>query len=239
MGDYKIAIPSYKRPDNQKTYALLEKIGAPMEKVYVFVQNQEDYESYQSKGIENLIFHQKKTNVAGNRNNVLNYFPEGEKIVMIDDDCKCFLIKDGEKARKIERYEELDRICELGWKLCRKYRSPVWGINQSCNGLYLNNTVSTKAMVSVMFGIINTDIRFNEKLPLLEDTEFCCQVVRRYHAIPRINACGVDNAREIGGGCKEWYEKGLKTESVRYLLTNYSDLLKQTKNNRNQLIKFK
>lgn len=236
----KFAIPSYKRADSQMTFKWLKEIGAPMEDVYVFVQNEKDYEEYQKYEHSNLIFFAEKHNNAGNRNNILNYFPAGEHIVMIDDDIKEIYYKasDGE-VNKIESFDVFRQLCEYGFNTAKKMKTVMFGFNQTYNRLWLQNNVSSKCMISVIFGIINTDLRFNEDLDLLVDTELCCQVMKKYQSIARINCVGYHNGREIEGGCKEFYEANRRKEAIKYLLVRYGDILKYNPQNKNSQINFK
>ena len=90
MIDFKIAIPSYNRPDTllKSTIPLLEKHNIPKDIVYIFVHNEEQYVKYKDsidRGY-NVI----NTNTSlGKRfqlEYISNFFDENSKVVNFDDD---------------------------------------------------------------------------------------------------------------------------------------------------------
>ena len=83
------ATASYKRAENQRTVAYLERLGIEKEKIIVTVQTEEDFKEYTRQGIDKrvgrLIYREGK-NVSDNRNTILDNIPIGEKVVIFDDD---------------------------------------------------------------------------------------------------------------------------------------------------------
>jgi hypothetical protein len=89
--DFVIAVRSYDRPDliMIKTYAFLKECGL-LDKTYIFVANQTEYERYkinlQKDGfdLQRLIVGE-RGGAAINRF-ISNYFPEGQRLLCLDDD---------------------------------------------------------------------------------------------------------------------------------------------------------
>jgi hypothetical protein len=90
MIDYKIAIPSYKRPETikKKTLRVLEGHNIPPERITVFVANSEEFDIY-SKSLENTPYNNIVVGVptiGAQRNFIERWYPEGTKLMMFDDD---------------------------------------------------------------------------------------------------------------------------------------------------------
>jgi len=93
-----VVIPSYKRADTigKKSLNVLRKYNFPNNRIYIFVANQEEKKLYENKlYIDNKTDNKtdNKYNIiigelglANQRNFIRNYFPEGTKILSMDDD---------------------------------------------------------------------------------------------------------------------------------------------------------
>ena len=93
--NYKIAIPSYKRPEviKQKTLKMLEEHNIPDSKITIFVADNEEYEIYKkslNKRYEIVIGVQ---TIGEQRNFIERYYKEGTQLVMFDDDLDGIFVK--------------------------------------------------------------------------------------------------------------------------------------------------
>ena len=86
--DYKIAIPSYKRPETikNKTLKLLSKYNIDKKKVTVFVANDKEKEIYSEslKGEYKIVVGVPTLN--GVRKFITKYYEEDTKLMQFDDD---------------------------------------------------------------------------------------------------------------------------------------------------------
>lgn len=85
---YIIAIPTYQRTEDitKKTLSVLKKYKIPKKKIYIFVANQTEKESYTKVLKNNYQIIIGKLGLGNQRNFIRNYFPEKTKIVSMDDD---------------------------------------------------------------------------------------------------------------------------------------------------------
>jgi len=108
MNNYKIAIPSLKRANvlNARTYKFLKKHEIADSNIYIFVIDNE-YEIYKEVFPECNIVVGRFT-AKNNKNYILDYFPENEIILQLDDD-----IKDLFRAPDINTLESLSNLDEF------------------------------------------------------------------------------------------------------------------------------
>ena len=85
--DYKIVIPSFNRPKiiKEKTLSYLKRQKIANRNIYIFLNDEEQKDLYKLPKSYNVII-DGATNIMERRNNIINYFEEGEKLVCIDDD---------------------------------------------------------------------------------------------------------------------------------------------------------
>ena len=100
--DYRVAIPSYKRAEilKNKTLKVLSESNVPSEKIDVFVADEKEKELYE-KTLEpgtysKIIVGQKGMRAI--RNFIQDYYPEGQRIVNLDDDVEKIQIMKDEKT---------------------------------------------------------------------------------------------------------------------------------------------
>ena len=93
--DYKIAIPSYKRPETikNKTLKLLNSYNIEKNKITIFVANEKEEKIYtESLGTEYKIVVGVPT-IGKQRNFIEKYYKEGTKLMMFDDDIDAVMRK--------------------------------------------------------------------------------------------------------------------------------------------------
>ena len=113
--DYIIAIASHKRKSilEQRTLTFLNKHNIDFSNVYVFVSSDsyEEYIELQEKYKFNLIQNVNdkfNDSILQTRNNIIEYFEEGEKIIELDDD-----VKNIEKLEKNKKNESIENLNDL------------------------------------------------------------------------------------------------------------------------------
>jgi hypothetical protein len=115
MIDFKIAIPTYNRPDTllKSTIPLLEKHNIPTNIIHIFVHNQEQYNKYidtVNKGY-NVINTNTPLGKKYQLEFISHYFPENYKVVNFDDDVyelyECYLDNHKLQNKLIEKNIEI------------------------------------------------------------------------------------------------------------------------------------
>lgn len=112
MNNIYYAIASYHRP-KCKTYYALKECGIEDERIVISLNDSNDFKTYvEALGSQAQIITRRGNNVASNRNNILNYFENGAKIILLDDDIRDFRKweeKQGNKCGTQKKITELDK----------------------------------------------------------------------------------------------------------------------------------
>ena len=178
--DYKIAIPSYKRPDiiKQKTLSLLKKYNIDNNKITIFVADEDEKKIYkQSLKNEYKIIVGVHT-IGGQRNFIEKYYKEGNKVMMFDDDLDGVYIKNENKLELIKDLEK-DFIIK-GFKECIKNKANLFGLYAAANAYFMKYRIYKKLcyIPGGVFGvIINHDSFLNRVTNHGEDYEYS---IRQY-----------------------------------------------------------
>jgi hypothetical protein len=135
----KIAIPSYKRSDIliQKTFPLLKYYEFENSEIDVFVADKEEYDIYKKVLPEDINIVIGEVGMDKIRIFMANYYKEGEEIVYIDDDIEKverLVIVDGKK--KLEEVDDLRKVIEEGFNLCKTNQYQNWGIYPVHNRIF-------------------------------------------------------------------------------------------------------
>jgi hypothetical protein len=178
--NYKIAIPSYKRPETikNKTLKIIEEHNIDINKITIFVADKMEEKEYKnSLGNKYKIVVGVPT-IGEQRNFIEKYYPEKTKLVMFDDDIDGVFIKDGNKLKPIKSIEK-DFILK-GFDLCEKNNTTIFGMYAAANPYFMKHRVYKKLsyIIASMFGIIvNHDEFLERKTNHGEDYEYS---IRQY-----------------------------------------------------------
>ena len=105
--------------------------------------------------------------------------------------------------------------------MCEESGAKLWGINiLGDKGSYreyspfgLTNTISASFM-----GFLNNELRFDERLPLKDDYDYCLQNLNQYRKILRINyACMVKKDHGNLGGCADYRTMSRERDQIKLL----------------------
>ena len=223
-------IASYKRADNQRTVAYLEKLGVDKSHIIMAVQTASDKEAYEAAGIDRcvgrLIYREGK-NVSENRNTLLDSVPAGTRLVLLDDDINAVCKLTSGKLAPIESREEFDTMLKRGYSLAAKHRTVGFGLYPVKNAYFMSGGYADRNVcIGTLFAIVNTDLRFDTETATKEDFEYCCKAIRRYGAFVRLNNYTCDAQHYTKGGCEEFWKDEAETQrTARRLVGKYPDIL--------------
>ena len=163
--NYKIAIPSYKRPETikKKTLLLLEEHNISKDIITIFVADEDEEKEYKSSlGSEYKIVVGVPT-IGAQRNFIEKYYPENTKLVMFDDDLHGVFLKDGSKIKPINNLEK-DFIIK-GFDLCEDNNAKIFGLYAAANGYFMKHRVYKKLcyICGGVFGVIVQHDEFLER----------------------------------------------------------------------------
>lgn len=213
-------IASYKRPEC-KTVKLLKELGAKNEDIIISTQTKEDYEEYKSRHECEVIYAQKDS-AAGNRNTLLDYVKDD--ILLLDDDINNFQVyKNGKWSKDNE--EGFARALQM-FDVGRKNDADMFGVSATSNGLYTKGKFEYDIDVLLqgsVIGVLNKNIRFDERWKMVEDYEICLRIVYGGGRTIRnnyVSAGKPQNGTNIGG-LHERYANGEQQKWIKKLAKTY------------------
>jgi len=158
--DYVVAIPSYNRSDvlAKKTLATLHSGSVPVSKIHIFVANQEEYDKYQTAIPKHLYGKMVigKLGISNQRRFIVEYFPEGQKVVSLDDDVEKILKKVKESDTKLQQIRNVDAFFKEAFDRAQKEGCFIWGVYPTANPFFLRGGVTTtlKFIIGGLYGFI-------------------------------------------------------------------------------------
>lgn len=212
---YKVIIPTYKRVDclREKTLKTISKTNLDLSNLHVFVSDTEgEYEAYKNafpklniiKGVRGL---------PNQHNLIQDYFAEGDKLFIMDDDISEIGIFDEANKRSIP-IVDLDGFVKYAFTVTADFKMQCWGANSNCNPLVMQNKFSVGLIYIVqnLFGIINshdrrTYVDTGDEIPLRRTynagKESHERVIKNY-----LTHGGVIKFKNVGAKGNYWVEKG-------------------------------
>lgn len=228
----KIAIPTYNRPE-LRVYDLAKQIVGE-DNVFVFFHNEEDRKKY-PQNIKNAIITNTERGVARARNSILNFFKEGEEIVMMDDDITEIYKLDGNKL-KLLTSEEIRKEFEKAFYICRRNNTFLWGIYPVKNSYFMKNSISNKGLIiGWIMGIIINDLRFDERFMTKEDYDYGLQNIKKYKKVIRLNYLTCNSKFKSKGGLDYVYGTEKEEEACRLLLEKWKGYVYPDKRRKNEV----
>jgi hypothetical protein len=232
MGDYVVAIPTHNRSDviQEKTFPLLKRLGISSNKIHLFVSTKEQERIYLEnvpKSLYGKLIYRPANDVGGMKNKIFQYFPNGQHIVIIEDDIDD-LLTTSRDGKKLVSLKNLDSLIRSGFQLCKENSTILWGIYAVTNAFFMSNKVSRdlKFIIGTLFGIINDkNIKLHTRVK--EDYELSLIVFKKYGSLIRFNniVAKRKNYPDKGhGGLDDIEERRRRTEvAVDYLLKKYPE----------------
>ena len=194
----KIFAPSYKRPEKsitQKTYPFVK-----------LVVRESEAEEYIANGNDVIVCPDSaQGNLCRVRNWILNnLYEDADCIVILDDDCK--KIGRWQEQNDITfNEEELIEFCESSSVLCKDLGYKFWGLNcVTDKGAYKEYApFNFLRYIGGPFQahLKESEIRYDEDLPLKEDYDMTLQHIQKYDGCLRVNYAHYDvkQAKQAGG----------------------------------------
>lgn len=227
MQKFIMAIPSYQRAEAQGTLEYLSGIGIPKDRIYIFVQTESDWISYQKYESRCNVVFAAADGIAKARNNILRYFKGRFDIFMLDDDVSYIGRLRKNTIYPIQRKEEFEETIERCFEQARKKAAPMWGVYPVNNAFFMQKSISTKVTVNTAVGFTKGQIlTFNETFTAKEDIELCARILHFGGTILRYNFLSVNaKHRTNTGGCYEAWHSSEHKATVARLCKMYPDVL--------------
>jgi hypothetical protein len=229
--DYKIAIPSYKRPETikKKTLKVLESYNINPSRITIFVADEDELvkykESLKDTPYQNIVVG--VHTIGAQRNFIEKYYPEGTKLVMFDDDVEEVQRKISEQ--KLGRLEDLENEFIIkGFEECEKVGAKTFGIYAASNAYFMKERVYTKLcyVIASMFGVIVEHDPFLERVTNHgEDYEYSIRQYVKNGAVVRFDYLTVkSNYYKEDGGLQTIRTKEYVYESIKKIAELFPDL---------------
>jgi hypothetical protein len=222
--EYVVAIPSYNRPNEiiKKTLKTLADGGVDMERIFIFVANEEQAELYKPTGYKIIIG---VIGIANQRVFISNYFPVGQYIISLDDDVEELQTL---HESKLVRLTDLHTFFTSSYEILMRENLFIWGIYPVRNAFFMKSGVMTKTLkflLGVCYGYINRNLK--ELYPTAEGKEDIEQSILYYKrdgGVIRFNHVAVKTKfNSVGGLGKDRYEMNEKASQL--LKERYPDVV--------------
>lgn len=235
MSDYIIAIPSYKRAEvcRDKTLNMLKTNKIPVNKIYVYVANKEEYEEYKNV-LDKSTYHKLVVGIKGlvpQRKFIMNEWGEGKNIVFFDDD----VAKIDLTLSSMFRGKSLDYFLKTAFSESKKHGAYIWGVYPVFNPFFRKSReeISTclNYIVGAFYGVINRpnlkklDLTITKENGQKEDVERTLKYFINDGIVLRFNRVGFITKYYGRNGGLGTFEDRLKPmqEASQKLLKVYSD----------------
>jgi len=163
--NYKIAIPSYQRPEliKTKTLQLLESYKIDKNKITIFVANKDEEKLYKKSLNNKYKIVVGVPTLNGQRSFITKYYPKGTYLMQFDDDLTDCLIKIDDKNLVPIKDLEKEFIIK-GFKICEKLNSNFFGYYAVPNPFFMKKRIRIKLsyICGGAFGEILTHDKFLE-----------------------------------------------------------------------------
>ena len=255
MNDYVIAIPSYKRNETlkKKTMKVLGEYKISPKKIYIFVADNNQKKLYEntleSKTYNKIVVG--KPGIQHIRNFMPKYFPQGKKIVYMDDDISKISICNNtnisndhsydKKNNKLERLQNLDKFIKSAFTMSKKRKMDNWGVYPTDNPYFMkptlknNSHISTdlKFLIGFLTGVVNNRKAEVRSIGDKEDYERTIKYYLKDDGVLRYNniSCNTNCYKEPGG-IQATRKKEDSKRNANYLMKTYPNFVKLN-NNRN------
>ena len=160
--DYRIAIPSYARPEaiKDKTLHMLDQMSVDRDRILVVCATPEEKECYDASLRNGWRTEVAELGLVNAREWYHRYFPEGTRIISIDDDIDGLYQKDGVKL--VPYAGSIDDLAEDGFSQCEAAGAMLWGIYPVLNGMFMNDqtVVGLRFICGAFFGSYAGDYVF-------------------------------------------------------------------------------
>ena len=201
--DWVIVIPSYQRPValREKTLNTLCSYNIPLERIFIFVANDEEAVIY-AKENPNYKIIVGVMGLASQRNFILDYFDMGTQIVSLDDDIESIYQLVSKKEQKMERLPDFAKLCDKVFSQLKESHLQLAGIYPVKNAFFMYDTMTTdlRFCIGCLCWFINDKIPLSEQVNQKDDYERTLISYLKYNGVLRYNMICVKTKFFSNGG---------------------------------------
>lgn len=228
---YRFCIPSYQREDQPITVDLLNRMGYAKDEIIVGTQTLEEYREYSKRqGDKATVTYAPANNCPQNRNNLLDRFADGERILLADDDVRAFLrlTEDENRLEEIKTREELEQIFDRMFEYCERNNAYMWAWYPVENPMFMHRTIDRgNILVATLLGIRKTGEKmFNPAFSVKEDFELSLRMIASGLNVVRFNGFTCKARHMTRGGCQDDRLAGENEKCFRALVNRYPQFVR-------------
>lgn len=229
--EWVVAIPSFHREMtvSSRTLKVLKEGSVPSERIYIFVQDEEQKLSYQNcvspKLYREIVIG--GFGIHGQRNAITQYFADGQAIISMDDDIVG--VKTLQSAGKLKPIDNLHIWFNDCFKALHVTKTTLWGIYPTPNPFYMSNEIALGLYFCIgqIHGVINQKdeiLTLNEK----EDYERSLLRFKKDGAVLRFNDVAAQTAGNYSepGGCQDNKRSSRSEIAAKSLLERFPGLVR-------------
>ena len=219
-----VAIPSYKRADNVKTFGLLNGAFAKDE-VVVATQTEEDYQAYSELyGDKVTIIYAEAHSAGESRNNLLDYCESKgiKEVLFLDDDLRHIRTMYDERIVG----KEFRALMEKCFSIARVNNITLFGSYATDNKLSMKRTITRNIIDGMLCGLLDTSIRYDITFTTKSDYELSLRLMSQGKKVARFNSFAPASVPRTKGGCEELRQKPEYYDFAGLLVDAYPDLVK-------------
>lgn len=238
-------IPSYNRLERCTTVQYLHEVGVPKGEIYIATQTSQDYDGYSKKygGIANVIYREAH-NCAGQRNTLVGLMDYGETALFLDDDLrsiqKYVMPSSGGYGKPVNMdMSMLTDMCNEAEEFIDEGVTDIVGTAWNDNRQNLFRMMSSGKRLkkpsllsgATMFVKKDEDLRFDETLDCLDDTELCLRYISEGRQTMMVVDWVMRKPKDTTekGGCYDVYQSGKKTSVLKELDRRYYPMARHKK----------
>ena len=224
--DYKIAIPSYNRPTQlvAKSIRCLFVSGIEMDRVTIFVADESEKYRYEELTSVRIIVG--ILGITKQRNFIMNYYPLGENIIMMDDDVES-VVRRIDDTRHLT-IANLDTFFTNSFGNMMERNLHLWGVYPTSNPYLMkdNHTVDLRFIIGTLYGFVNRRMLLDETMKEKEDYDNTIQHYIKDGGVLRFNNISIKTKKHCEGGCGEMKDRIENNIEAAYTLKmKYPELL--------------
>ena len=185
-----IAIPSYQRPIvlREKTLKVLNSYEIPIERIFIFVANDEEAVVYAKENLGYRII-VGVLGLASQRNFIIDYFDMGTQIVSMDDDIECIYRLVSKTEQTMERLPDFVELCDQVFSQLKEKNLQLAGIYPVKNAFFMYDKTTTdlRFCIGCLHWYINDKIPLYEQIQQKDDYERTLISYLKYNGVLRYN----------------------------------------------------
>lgn len=203
--DYRVYCPSYRRGHSALSHLLFPK------QLFSYVVEEEEAEKYAHFGVDVMAIPERPVkNIATTRNWILDN-KKSNYVIMVDDDLTRVDWCLNRKLTKVG-VEALQQQIENAFIMAEDCGAGMWGMNvQRDPKMYRTHCPFNFSLVILgpFSAILDTSLRYDERLFLKEDYDFCLQQIHKHRKVLRLNYLSYSaDHQKMAGGCQVYRTDG-------------------------------